>query len=57
GMDLPDIKVVVQYRATSDLCTLWQHFGHAVCGAGQVAMAILLVDPKDIASDQRSKKK
>lgn len=30
GMDVPDIKVeVVQWKATGDLCTLWEWFGRA----------------------------
>ncbi|KAF8988678.1 hypothetical protein BDQ17DRAFT_1257558 [Cyathus striatus] len=49
GMDLPDINIVVQYKATSDLCTLWQCFGHAAHSAGKQATGILLVEPKDMA--------
>ncbi|KAF8054648.1 hypothetical protein FPV67DRAFT_1460618 [Lyophyllum atratum] len=29
GMDLPDIEIVIQWKATCDLCTLWQRFGQA----------------------------
>ncbi|KAG0707156.1 hypothetical protein DFH29DRAFT_797127, partial [Suillus ampliporus] len=30
GMDIPDIQLVIQWRATCKLMTLWQHFRHAV---------------------------
>jgi superfamily II DNA/RNA helicase len=46
-MDLPDIRIVVQWKATCDLCTLWQRFGRAARGAGQEATAILFVEKKD----------
>ena len=47
GMDLPDIKIVIQWKATCDLCTLWQRFGRAARGPGQEATAILFVEKKD----------
>ena len=48
-MDLPDIKIVVQWKATCDLCTLWQRFGRAAHGDDQLeeATAILFVEKKD----------
>jgi superfamily II DNA/RNA helicase len=46
-MDLPDIRIVIQWKATCDLCTLWQRFGRAARGAGQEATAILFVEKKD----------
>jgi superfamily II DNA helicase RecQ len=46
-MDLPDIRIVVQWKATCDLCTLWQRFGRAARGPGQEATAILFVEKKD----------
>ena len=30
GMDLPDIKLVVQYCAPTSISTLWQRFGRCV---------------------------
>lgn len=47
GMDLPDVKIVVQYRTTCDLCTLWQRFGRAARAAGATAVGILLVEKKE----------
>ena len=47
-MDLPNIKIVVQWKATCDLCTLWQHFGRVARGQDAVGTAILLVERKDI---------
>lgn len=47
GMDVNDIKIVVQYKATTDFCTLWQRFGRAARASGATADAILLVENKD----------
>ncbi|KAF9462525.1 P-loop containing nucleoside triphosphate hydrolase protein, partial [Collybia nuda] len=55
GMDLPDVEIVVQWKATCDLCTLWQRFGRAARGQGQTATAILLVEPKDLDNERRTK--
>jgi len=46
-MDLPNIKIVVQWKAACNLCTLWQCFGHVVHGQDAVGTAILLVENKD----------
>ena len=46
-MDLPDIKLVIQWKVTCELSILWQRFGQATCGTGQGATAILLVEKKD----------
>jgi superfamily II DNA/RNA helicase len=46
-MDLPDVEIVVQWKATCDLCTLWQHFGRVARGQGKEGVAILLVEKKD----------
>ncbi|KAJ7683797.1 P-loop containing nucleoside triphosphate hydrolase protein [Mycena rosella] len=32
GIDLPNITVVIQWRATCDMCTLWQRFGRGFGG-------------------------
>lgn len=47
-MDLPDIKLVVQWRATCGLNTLFQRFGRAARGKGETGVGILLVDKKDL---------
>ncbi|KAF5381314.1 hypothetical protein D9615_008286 [Tricholomella constricta] len=47
GMDLPDIKIVIQWKATCDLCTVWQRFGRVARGQGEQGTAILLVEKKD----------
>ncbi|KAF8985860.1 hypothetical protein BDQ17DRAFT_1259965, partial [Cyathus striatus] len=46
GMDLPDIKLVVQWKATCGLCALWQRFGRAARGEGQDGTAVLIVEKK-----------
>lgn len=47
-MDLADIEVVVQWRPTCGLNTLFQRFGRAARERRRDAVAILLVDKKDM---------
>jgi len=56
GMDLANIKIVVQWKATCNLCTLWQRFGRAARG-GQTGIAILLVEKKDTDEERQAKVK
>ncbi|KIL55528.1 hypothetical protein M378DRAFT_188664 [Amanita muscaria Koide BX008] len=53
GVDLPDIEIIVQWRATCSLCTLWQRFGRAARGSGYDAVAILLFEKKYLREIQR----
>ena len=55
GMDLPDVSIVVQWKATCDMCMLWQRFGRGARGSGQTATAILLVEKKDTEEERQSK--
>ncbi|KAM6489692.1 P-loop containing nucleoside triphosphate hydrolase protein [Amanita muscaria] len=52
GLDVPDIKIVVQYKATCDMCTLWQRFGRAARSAEHVATVILLAEKKDLKDER-----
>ena len=54
-MDVPDIKVVVQWKATCDLCTLWQRYGRAARAPDHRAIAILLVEKKDMVEERALK--
>jgi superfamily II DNA/RNA helicase len=54
-MDLPNIKIVVQWKATCDLCTLWQRFGRVARGQDAVGTAILLVEKKDTNEERVAK--
>ena len=56
-MDLPDIEIVVQWKATCDLCTLWQRFGRVARGRGKEGVAILLVEKKDTNEERAAKAK
>ncbi|KIJ96062.1 hypothetical protein K443DRAFT_10882 [Laccaria amethystina LaAM-08-1] len=56
GMDLANIKIVVQWKATCSLCTLWQRFGRAARGE-QTGIAILLVEKKDTDEERQAKAK
>jgi superfamily II DNA/RNA helicase len=44
-MDQPDIRRVIQWKATCDMCTLWQRFGRAARNLVIDAEAILFVEP------------
>jgi superfamily II DNA/RNA helicase len=46
GMDLPNITLIIQWKATYDLCTLWQRFGRAVRDLKLEGKALLLVESK-----------
>jgi superfamily II DNA/RNA helicase len=46
GVDLPDIELVIQWRVTCDMCTLWQHFGQAARNKSLHGIGMLLVEPK-----------
>ncbi|KAF8335503.1 P-loop containing nucleoside triphosphate hydrolase protein [Amanita rubescens] len=52
GMDLPDIEIIVQWKATCTLCSMWQRFGRGARGEGVIATAILLFDKKDVHEEQ-----
>ncbi|EPS96960.1 hypothetical protein FOMPIDRAFT_1094615, partial [Fomitopsis schrenkii] len=46
GIDVRNIRVVVQWRLTCDLNTLWQRFGRAARDPSLDAIAILFVEAK-----------
>lgn len=54
-MDIPNIQTVVQWKATCDMCTLWQRFGHCSRGVGMRGTAVLLVEKKDMAEERQTK--
>ena len=45
-MDLPNITLIIQWKVTCDLCTLWQWFGRAVCDLKLEGKAFFLVELK-----------
>lgn len=42
---MPNITLVIQWRASCDLCTLWQRFGRAARDFAIDAIALFLVEP------------
>ncbi|KAJ6458557.1 P-loop containing nucleoside triphosphate hydrolase protein [Mycena vitilis] len=46
GLDLPDILLVIQWRSTCDMCTLWQRLGRAARALNLTATGLFLVEPK-----------
>lgn len=55
-MDLPDVQVVVQWRASCNLMTLWQRLGRGARDRTYTATAIFLVE-KDHFDGEREKKR
>ena len=47
--------MVIQWRATCDLCTLWQRFGRAVRNAALQGIAILIADAKHFDANKERK--
>ena len=54
-MDVPDVQLVVQWRATCTLSTMWQWFGHGGRDRSLEATAVFLVE-KDHFDETRQKK-
>ncbi|KAF8214390.1 P-loop containing nucleoside triphosphate hydrolase protein, partial [Mycena galopus ATCC 62051] len=46
GLDLPDVLLVIQWKSTCDMCTLWQRLGRAARALNLVAIGLFLVEPK-----------
>ncbi|KIM71289.1 hypothetical protein PILCRDRAFT_82953 [Piloderma croceum F 1598] len=46
GVDLPDIELIIQWKATCDLCTLWQRFGRCARKLSLMGRALFLVESK-----------
>ncbi|KAF9027205.1 hypothetical protein BDZ89DRAFT_1160884 [Hymenopellis radicata] len=55
GMDLPDIKIVVQWRTPRDMCILWQRFGRAGRDLQSPSFAILMADKADFDAARKRK--
>ncbi|KAJ3476844.1 hypothetical protein NLI96_g10880 [Meripilus lineatus] len=53
GIDLADIEIIVQWRATCDLNALWQRFGRAARAFGSHGLAIFLVESKHFDETKR----
>lgn len=52
---MPDIELIIQWRATCDMCTLWQRFGRAARALHREGKALFLVEPKHF-DDVKAKK-
>ncbi|KIK11093.1 hypothetical protein PISMIDRAFT_123296, partial [Pisolithus microcarpus 441] len=55
GMDVPDISLVIQWRATCKLAALWQRFGRAVRDKRLTGTALLFAE-KEHFDDERAAK-
>ncbi|KIJ12624.1 hypothetical protein PAXINDRAFT_34534, partial [Paxillus involutus ATCC 200175] len=55
GMDVSDIKLILQWRTTCKLAMLWQRFGRAVRNKELTGTVILFAE-KDFFDDEREAK-
>ncbi|KAG1896394.1 uncharacterized protein F5891DRAFT_893653, partial [Suillus fuscotomentosus] len=55
GMDVPDIMLIIQWRAMCKLTTLWQRFGCAVRDRSLQGTALLFAE-KEYFDDERQAK-
>lgn len=59
GMDIPDVTLVIQWRASCKLSALWQRFGHAARDRAVEGTALLFAEKEyfdDVREDKRKKK-
>ena len=54
-MDVPDIQLVVQWRATCTLSTLWQQFGRGGRDRSLEVTAVFLVEKEQFDEAQQRK--
>jgi len=52
GMDVPDVTLIIQWRASCNLSALWQWFGHAVRDHALQGTALLFAE-KEYFDDVR----
>ncbi|KAI0052949.1 P-loop containing nucleoside triphosphate hydrolase protein, partial [Auriscalpium vulgare] len=55
GVDLPDIELIIQWKATCNLATLWQRFGRGARNPLLTAKVLFLVEPKHF-EDEKAKR-
>ncbi|KAF7966472.1 hypothetical protein HWV62_38172 [Athelia sp. TMB] len=56
GMDLPDVDIVAQWRATCDMCDLWQRFGRVARATGREGTGILFYQKAHLDGAREHKK-
>lgn len=56
GMDLPDVELVVQWRATCDMCDLWQRFGRVARATGREGTGLLFYEKAHLDASREQKK-
>ena len=57
GLDLPDIKVVIQWRVRCGMCTLWQRFGRGARSPDTAAVAILFAEARHFDDEKEKARK
>ncbi|KAI0639543.1 P-loop containing nucleoside triphosphate hydrolase protein [Trametes polyzona] len=55
GLDLPDVRLIIQWKIARGLNTLWQRFGRAARGDGYEGFAILIAE-KDYFDEEKQRK-
>ncbi|KAB5592160.1 hypothetical protein CTheo_4425 [Ceratobasidium theobromae] len=57
GIDIPDIKLVIQYQLPASLSVLWQRLGRAARNPNIKATGMVLVEAKHFASEKAKRQK
>ncbi|KAG1736671.1 P-loop containing nucleoside triphosphate hydrolase protein [Suillus paluster] len=55
GMDVPDIMLIIQWRASCKLSTLWQWFGRAVRDQSLLGTALLFAEKEHFDDERQAK--
>ncbi|KAJ7922118.1 hypothetical protein B0H13DRAFT_2267621 [Mycena leptocephala] len=56
GLDLPVILLVIWWRSTCDMCTVWQRLGRAARALNLLATGLFLIEPKRFDDNIRKAK-
>ncbi|OJT02516.1 ATP-dependent DNA helicase Q-like 1 [Trametes pubescens] len=57
GVDIADIELIVQWKLTCDMDSLWQRIGRAARGPGTEAVAVIIAEPKHFDEEKEAASK
>jgi hypothetical protein len=55
GIDIQNLVLIIQYKVTCNMCTLWQCFGHAARDRTLVGTALFFVESKYFDEERQKK--
>ncbi|KAF7981237.1 hypothetical protein HWV62_34599 [Athelia sp. TMB] len=56
GMDLPHVRLAIQWRATCDMCDLWQRFGRVARATGAEGTGLLFYEKSHLDETRERKR-